>query len=431
MQRLGFARYALSISVAAASLTACGGLQPSLGTPARGVQTSRADGIRRLLTSSYRVLYSFDRFPNGANPLAGLINVKGTLYGTTSLGGKGCGEFHERPYGCGTVFSITTNGAEHLVYSFHPWKQGAHPESGLIHVDGTFYGTTYKGGGNHVGAVYSINASGSETVLHSFEGGSDGSYPRAPLLAVNSTFYGTTAYGGATTGHGTVYSISASGGYTVLHRFKGRSDGAYPDGGLIDVNGTLYGTTLFGGGSSACVGEYGCGTVYSVTPSGVEKVLHRFASGSDGAEPSGELIAINGTLYGTTGVGGGGACARGCGTVYSVTPSGVEKVLHRFTSGAGGVGPSGGLIDVNGTLYGTTTIGGKSKACYGNGCGTVYSISTSGAESVLYRFAGGSDGSYPVAPLVSVDGTFYGITHGGGLAQQCGDGCGTVFAFKP
>ncbi len=188
----------------------------------------------------------------------------------------------------------------------------------------------------------------------------------------------------------------------------------------------LYGTTRFGGGAKGGC----CGTVYSISAAGAEKVLYRFKGGADGASPQGDLIDVGGTLYGTTILGGGSGCysGAGCGTVYAVTTGGDEKVLYRFAGGSDGAGPQVGLIDVNDTLYGTTTSGGGS-GCV-EGCGTVYSVSTAGAERVLYSFAGGSDGMYPKA-LVSVKGTLYGATSLGGDGGNSSNCCGTVFALSP
>jgi uncharacterized repeat protein (TIGR03803 family) len=88
----------------------------------------------------------------------------------------------------------------------------------------------------------------------------------------------------------------------AIYQFKGGNYGANPAGGLINVGGTFYGTTFGGGGAAACSG--GCGTVYAVSPSGAERVVYTFQGGSDGARPRGNLINVAGTLYGTTGEGG-------------------------------------------------------------------------------------------------------------------------------
>ena len=115
--------------------------------------------------------------------------------------------------------------------------------------------------------------------------------------------------------------------FHVLYRFAGGHDGAGPAGALIDVNGTLYGATSSGGGHPECGYGGGCGTVYSMSTAGPEKVLHRFASGSDGWDPFAGLIDASGTLYGTTRYGGGSGCVEsfGCGTVYTISPSGKEE----------------------------------------------------------------------------------------------------------
>ena len=372
---------------------------------------------------SYRVLYRFDRDPNGEEPLASLIDVHGTLFGTTYEGGAD--QCHGK-LRCGTVYSITRNGAHTLLYSFRD-SDGRFPTASLTDLKGTLYGTTAEGGLNGRGTIYSINASGSQRVLHSFHGGSDGWRPWSGLIGVKGTLYGTTLWGGK--GGGTVYTISPSGAEKVLHRFTGHLDGFLPQGGLADVKGALYGTTVIGGGSGCGHTYLGCGTIYSITTDGVERVVYRFAGGSDGESPAGALIDVNGTLYGTTAGGG----AHGTGTVFSITTTGTKTILYSFARGSDGAHPAAGLIDVNGILYGTTAEGGTGYAGSYNGCGTVYSISLAGAESVLYRFAGGSDGMLPQAPLVIVKGTLYGTTPFGGAEHikrraQC---CGTVFALRP
>jgi len=126
-------------------------------------------------------------------------------------------------------------------------------------------------------------------------------------------------------------------------------------------------------------------------------------------------------LYGTTEFGG----RNDNGTVFKVTTKGAETVLHSFKGGSDGTYPAAGLIDVAGTLYGTTGGAGSVSSCAG-GCGTVFKITTEGAETVLYSFAGGSDGNYPSASLIDLGGTLYGTTAYGGASNN-----GTVFKLKP
>jgi uncharacterized repeat protein (TIGR03803 family) len=431
MKSLEFGRYAASSCVAAAMLAGCGGSQSPIGAPgalphALGIASSST--AHRTSGSSYHVVHRFKHDRKDGSYPTGLTNVHGTLYGVTTLGGAS---------GVGTIYTLTTGGEENVLHSFSGGlpNPGAKPYAPPVDVKGTLYGTTLKGGsgGARNGTVYSVSASGSVTILHSFGGHSDGQGP-APgkLISVHGTLYGTTTGGGAR-GLGTVYSISTSGAEKVLYSFKGGSDGSGPSGGLIDANGTLFGATAYGGGSPCYVNGFhvGCGTIYNVTTGGAEKVLYRFQGPPDGDAPDSALIDVGGTLYGTTYEGGTGG-----GTVYSVTTSGNESVLYSFAGGSDGVYPGGGLIDVNGTLYGTTQYGGGGTGCpRGLSCGIVFSVSTNGAESVLYRFAGGTDGMWPMAPLTDVKGTVYGTTpYGGGSDCVSGGqtvGCGTVFALTP
>lgn len=302
---------------------------------------------------------------------------------------------------------------------------GADPE-GLIDVGGELYGTTAGGGYHDLGTVYSMSTVGARKVLHRFGSGSsanDGVNPVRNLIEVKGLLYGATVVGGKC-GSGSVYSISTTGTETILHSFCG-SDGIQPLTGLVNVNGTMYGTTQYGPGGS------NWGTVYSVTTSGTFKTLYTFTDSPDGAEPAAPLVNVKGTLYGTTAYGGSG-CR--CGTFYSIDPTGKEKVLYSFQGGSDGALPFSGLIDVNGTLYGTTLEGGGNHVgCSPSyaGCGTVYSISTTGHETVLYSFGGsgtygGANGTNPWAGLVEMNGSLYGTASAGGS-----DGLGVVFSLNP
>jgi uncharacterized repeat protein (TIGR03803 family) len=110
----------------------------------------------------------------------------------------------------------------------------------------------------------------------------------------------------------------------VLYNFKGGSkDGDGPVAGLLNVNDALYGTTYIGGGTG-CYGGAGCGTIFKVAMSGKETALHSFGVNSgDGTNPDAGLVNVEGTLYGTT-VYGGPHCSKsspqGCGTIFSLSP---------------------------------------------------------------------------------------------------------------
>jgi uncharacterized repeat protein (TIGR03803 family) len=399
---------------AAALLTACGGSQSPTGA---ADTMPHADAI--VPTSSFQVLHVFDG-TDGAQPEGILIRANGLLYGTTNYGGS---------YGYGTVFSVKPDGEERVVYSFKAGSDGANPQAGLLAVNGTMYGTTSQGGGSSgclasygCGTVFSISRFG-EKVLHSFSPGSDGVIPKSSLIDVHGTLYGTT-YGGGASKYGAVYSITKSGDEKVVYSFAGGSDGQGPSAGLVNVKGALYGTT------SACGGSSCFGTVYGVTTAGSETVIHRFG-GCDGGNPLAGLIDVKGKLYGTTSAGGcaGRAAYSSRGTVYSVTTRGAFKVLHDFTAPNDGATPSASLIDVGALFYGTTSAGGAYDS------GTIFSMTGSGKEKVLHSFGGGHTGSHPGGALVTglhgrLKGTLYGTTGFGGSGCS-GGGCGVFFAFTP
>jgi uncharacterized repeat protein (TIGR03803 family) len=396
----------LRVCVAAAILTGCG-LQAA--SPPTGQLMSRP-AVDLLRSSGYRSLFTFNG-TDGAFPWASLIDVNGEFYGTTYNGGAN---------GAGTVFEVSTSGSETVVYSFKGTPDGAYPQAGLLDVNGELYGTTPGGGSNNkrkcgsdgCGTVFKVTTSGQEQLLYKFNGGTDGGGPSAGLIDVKNEFYGTTSGGGASD-LGTVFKISTSGKEQVIYSFKDGADGAYPSGGLLHVHGELYGTTSGGGAS-------GWGTVFQVSTFGTEQVLYSFKGGTDGEQPRAGLIDVNGELYGTTYSGGG---AHEAGTVFEISTTGKERVLHRFTgSPDDGSSPQAGLVNVNDTLYGTTSYGGVQ--------GTVFAVTTSGKERVLYRF-GGTNGANPYAGLIDVNALLYGTALHGGSRKYCSGGCGTMFRISP
>ncbi|MGH9500582.1 MAG: choice-of-anchor tandem repeat GloVer-containing protein [Terriglobales bacterium] len=279
------------------------------------------------------VLYAFTQ-QDGQNPFAGLVrDDSGNLLGTTTTG-PGLSQN-------GTVFEVNpATGQQTIVYAFGDLPDGQYPEAGLIaDGQGNFYGTTAFGGaagGNcfnsGCGTVFELSSNGqggfSESVLYSFVGGTDGSDPHGLIRDAAGNLYGTTYIGGNFlcyngAGCGTVFKLSPNGGgswtETILYRFAGfpGSDGANPWGGLArDASGNLYGTTLWGGGSTACPIS-GCGTVYRLDPAGHETVLHSF-SVTDGAYPYAGLLLNQESkaIYGTAATGGG----PGQGIVFKITP---------------------------------------------------------------------------------------------------------------
>lgn len=409
-------RWTLGIVVASALLAGCTVSNASRGATFVPSALSVSRGLAD--TSNYRVLHSFDG-QDGRYPIASLIDVGGVLYGTTTGGGT-----HGLAPKDGVVFSITTDGTEHVLHDFGTGaRDGNYPGAALTELNGTLYGTTELGDKANTGTVFSITTSGVEHVLYRFgEFAPSGYQPSAKLIDLNGILYSTTNFGGSSN-VGTVFSVTPDGKESTLYSFGQPylRDGAFPATRLVNVHGTLYGTTYAGGvhGRGRC-GPYRCdgdGTVFRITPAGKKRTLHSFGSGSDGLTPEAGMLNVNGTLYGTTANGG----KYHCGVMFSTSTAGSERVLYSFGAAAGdGCDPAGDLIFVNGRLYGTTGYGGAH-----NHNGTVFGISLTGTgERVLHSFSGGRDGSHPQAALLNVGGTLYGTTQKGGTSND-----GTVFAL--
>jgi uncharacterized repeat protein (TIGR03803 family) len=280
------------------------------------------------------------------------------------------------------------------------------------------------------------------TTLHAFTGNPDGAGPfQANLLDLNGTLYGTTSLGG--TYHlGTIFRRNRYGKETVLYTFTGGADGAYPNTGLVqDKNGNFYGTTQ-NSGFLSCLdfGKMfpGCGTVFRLDTKGALTVLHAFTGGTDGAGPQGLIIDSAGFLYGTTFYGGDLSCPSGigCGVVYKMDTSGNETVLYNFTGGTDGWFPNTFLTrDTADNLYGVTVLGGNNADCSGTGCGVVFKLDASLHETPLYTFTGGADGAVPNGALLrDAAGNLYGTTFAGGdvsCSNAKSVGCGVVFRVSP
>jgi uncharacterized repeat protein (TIGR03803 family) len=362
-------------------------------------------------TFTFDLLASFTgpsgAYPGADSPINGNLiqGSDGNFYGVTSaaqnLEPRGTS-------GYGSAYKITPSGTFTVLHTFAGGtSDGWNPEGSLVEgSDGNFYGVTTEAGSAN-GTVYRMTPSGQVTVLHTFAGGSsDGSDPLAGLIeGSDGSFYGTTEYGGAS-GSGTVYKITPSGSFTLLYSFTSMSDGAYPSGGLVEgSDGNFYGMTGFGGAN-------GWGTVYQVTPSGAFTLLHTFAKAADdGIYGLGSLIqGSDGKFYGLTRSGG----ASDAGSVFTITPSGSFNLVYSFTGGnSDGGAPEASLIEgSDGNFYGMAE--GGTIPVYG----TVFQMTPSGSLTLLHSFTG-ADGKFPYSNLVEgSDGSLYGFTSRGGASDD-------------
>ena len=337
-----------------------------------------------------------------------LLAADGNLYLTTYSGGAS---------GAGSLIRIDANDVVTTVASFAgPPSQGSGPYAGVILAsDGNFYGTTYLGGASQAGTVYRVTPTGTYTLLHSFSNAQQGGFfPYAGLVqAPDGNLYGTTLRGGPNDA-GTLFRLTLGGTLTTVLNFSG-NDGRAPQGALtVGPDGNLYGTTLLGGTSDR-------GTIYRLEASGRITTLFSFPAlaafnntgqgiNAVGSNPRGGLtLAPGGSFYGLTSSG-----ASGFGSVYRVTTAGVLTVLHAF----GGPPFDGGVplgevsVGADGTLYGATQRGG-----FGDG-GTAWRLRAGSPAEVLHSFLNsGQDGAQPYAGITPRGGFLYGATYTDGAAE--------------
>jgi len=358
---------------------------------------------------NFTVLHNFTGSPDGSLPYGSLIRD----FSGTDSGTTETGGTS----GAGTVFKVHRSGTVTVLYSFKGGSDGANPFAELLRdASGNLYGTTANGGTSGLGTVFKVSKTRKETILYSFAGGTDGCYPFGGLLRDSAgNLYGTTEVCGAS-GMGTVFKLSKTGKETILHSFAGGSDGEFPSftSLLMDTEGNLYGVAEQGGTSNL-------GVVYKLNKRGKLTILHSFTGGtSDGCDVFGTpAMDAAGNLYGT---------ANSCGSshvgiVWKVSKKGKETVLHNFTAGSSdGSEPVAGVImDATGNLYGSTYQGGSANL------GTVYKLNKKGTITLLHTFTG-TDGDYLYAGVLrDASGNLYGTTIYGGTGQECKNGCGTVW----
>jgi len=358
---------------------------------------------------------------DGDNPQGDLVQgTDGALYGLTGAGGGAA---------IATLFRITRGGIESILFTFPGTL--AYPSGSLLQgSDGNFYALSgYPAtisGSPFKGAVLQVTPAGSGNVLYTFDpqntSTGDAVDPVGLTQANDGNLYGESWLGGAN-GCGTIFKVTLSGTETLLHSFPcGNTVSNSGHSRLIQASdGNLYGMT-------SAVGTNTGSTLFKITLDGTYSVVYTFGTNAlDGAAPFGGVIqASDGNFYGMTAEGG----ANGYGTIFKVTPAGDETVIYSFGQSSvqvngnaipgDGYGPTGNLVQASdGNFYGMTSLGGT----YGNG--TIFQVTPSGVHTVLYSFTGTlPDGSHPGGSLIQAsDGRFYGVAGGGAY------NLGVVFSF--
>jgi uncharacterized repeat protein (TIGR03803 family) len=312
-----------------------------------------AGSVYKITTAgAYTLLYSFCAEGNpclltGGYPLGGVtLGSDGNLWGTTPNGGKDA---------AGTVFKMTPAGTLTKVHDFTNGNDDSAPNYPVFQgQDGNMYGVSEEQYNTQYGSFFKLTTKGAITP-HPFNY-SDGDSPNLPAQGTDLNFYGTAQYGGdATCKCGVVYKATTAGKITVLHKFTGYpSDGNRPIGVLVQGNDrNFYGTTYQGG-------AYNYGTVFKISASGTYTLLHSFndvAPTYDGQYPiAGLTLGTDGNFYGVTSR-GGVSNAGPYGVVFKITPAGTETVLYDFCaiSCYDGFVPTTPLVlHTNGKFYGNT-----------------------------------------------------------------------------
>lgn len=353
-------------------------------------------------------LYSFSGAQGSGSTQGPLVQgPDGLFYGAIQTGGTGNGNS-----GFGAIFKITPGGALTTLHNFNG-ADGAFPSTGVVlGNDGNFYGTTYIGGPAYhsssidedgAGTIFKITPTGAFTLLHAFTG-ADGGEPGGLTLGPDGNFYGTTSGGQAYGANGsivtyasTIFRITPTGVLTTIYTFGGSSSALTFARLTLSTDGSFYGESK--------------SAIFKVTPTGTLTTLYSFGSG--GVGPSGGLtLGPDGNFYGTASSSG----SSGNGTIFKATPTGILTTLYSSAFGvmAGspnltGFFPSGGLaLGPDGNLYGMTSVGGTSSD------GSIFRVTPTGVLTTLYSFSG-KDGEYPNSGLtLGTDGNFYGIASAGG-----------------
>ena len=261
-------------------------------------------------TAAFTTVQSFTQVLDGVQPVSPLVlGADGNYYGVSTHGGRADD---------GVVFQVTPTGTTTIFFDFaNDDTGGFHPMAGLcIAGDGNFYGTTSQGGDNGDGTLFQLTPTGVEATVHSFVSNPEGSSPVGTLVrGATSGLFGVCSSGGSSSS-GTVFELTTGGGFVVLHAFGGfvgnnANDGKFPNSSLcLGSDGNFYGVTEHGGALTY-------GTVFSITSTGTYTLLHSFDF-TTGGFPDGVLVELSaspGTFMGVTGIGG----ANGGGVAYQIS----------------------------------------------------------------------------------------------------------------
>lgn len=308
-------------------------------------------------------LHDFSMPKTGSKPTS-IFRQENTLYGITENGGT---------FNAGVFYKIDLAGNREVLHHFNPDEDGQNPNGNLFKdMDGSYYGTTRFGGQNNSGTIFKVSTTGNFEVLHHFA--SSAQFPYGGVIKhSNGSLYGTLSTGGMY-GDGILYEVNEDGEFSTLHDFFSYFDGGNIESTLTeDEDGNLYGIASSGG-------DYNGGSLFKYhIDSQYLEVVHHFNPYDEGGTPSGQLLLhSDGSLYGTAGENG----ALGGGALFKYHPDTGIEILHSFNPSTDGADSGGHLVEgETGKIYGFNTTGGEEYA------GTCFAYSLASGFEVVYSFS--------------------------------------------
>lgn len=292
----------------------------------------------------------------------------------------------------GAIFKLNEDKLGVTFVHFFSQHDGTYPKGTLIEYNGAVWGTTPSGGQNNYGTLFRIGLDGNDfQKVHDFDN-SNGREPGSNLVVYDNKLFGMTTEGGD--GGGVIFTLDETEDFDVIYNF----DEGYPYGGLIEVNGRLWGLNSYGPNN-------GYGELFSLNPDGSDyQVYHDFEySSTDGGESYGDLVVYDGRLWGMTSQGG----ANDVGTIFSILLDGTDYQVNHHFDGPNGSEPKGSLIVSNEKLWGMTSVA-------DGAFGTIFSYEPDGEGHVVRHTFDGISGNYPEGSLIEIDGELMGMTPFGG-----------------
>ncbi len=348
------------------------------------------------------VLHRFSGAPEGTDPNALLQATDGSFYGTTTKGGTNDG---------GTVFRLTPTGELTTLHSFGGTMDGTGPSHLVEAPDGNFYGIP------QLNTVFKTTPTGTTTTFYTFPDplklGYTYTFP-SELIAVGNILYGSAIYSGTPSGvsYGYLFQVPLLTAAMDPAGANGISHATRAVGGPTP-NATSFtpGPTEIVQGNDGNLYYYvniyttSYYDVFQYPPSGAARKIFTFDNTTNAGVPSRLLQGTDGNLYGTTASGG----ANGTGTVFQLTTAGVLTTLYNFGPAAtDGSGHSGLTQGSDGNFYGTSSGGGA------NNDGNLFRVTPAGGFNVLHDFVAATEGSVPTALIQGNDGNLYGTMASGG-----------------